>query len=412
MTMSSNVQRVPAWKRLGLKLKGQPTAAPRPADDGTPAVGQPGGGAQQQQHQRQTHSTKRKLDAPPATEPSLGVIKKPRREGQLEGSSPLSYKKPKSVSFADSPSQSLSASDKTHHKTLPTPHQLQQQKQVKKAKGPPKKQKPMQTADLTPALEYLRLWKSDRGTWKFNKNHQSTLIKNAFDPSAIPASDITLFYDYVCDLKGFVRSRLHDAAMELRNSDASLGALGFPQDTPDVKTKQVSYEQLLTDLLRKSQPTHKRKEFNEADFVATTEDDDVVISRVVKRMRAELIIDELSDGEQTDDSRTTQSSETISASDVTMAPTDNKGLQVNDGAAKRRRKLRVNMDDSSSSESESASDSETSSESSSQESDDDDDDDEADSQADEDDSSSSSSSSSSDEESEEDESSGSESDES
>ncbi|KAJ6440495.1 proteasome subunit alpha type 6 [Purpureocillium lavendulum] len=359
-------QRVPAWKRLGLKLKG-PTAAPEPAPGGTPAVGHPSS------TQLKSHSNKRKLDAPPGPEPSLD-IKKPRKEASDGNAEPK--KKSKSVSFGDTP---------TKNGNLPTtagdvskqPVKQKQPPQPNKTKGSAKKQKHAPAVDLAPALQYLQQWKTSRDSWKFNKNHQSTLIKHAFDSDGIPAADIGAFYEYIRDLKGFVRTRLREAAMEIRAKDAAERASAFPAGTSDLEAKQISYEKLLNDLMQTSQGGQKRKGFNEVEYIASAEDPDVLIRRVVKRMRAQMIIDELSDGEQTDDSRTTQSSQTIATSDTNTARGSGteKKLRLNDGSGKRRRKLRVNMDDSSSSESDSDSDSDTSSESSSDESDDEDEDD-------------------------------------
>lgn len=358
-------QRVPAWKRLGLKLKG-PTAAPEPAPGGTPAVGHPSS------TQHKSHSNKRKLDAPPGSEPSLD-IKKPRREADDGNAEPK--KKTKSVSFGDTPTKNGNPPT-TNGDTTKQPSKQKQPQQPKKSKGPAKKQKPAPPLDLATALQYLQQWKTSRDSWKFNKNQQSALIKHAFDSDGIPAADIGAFYEYIRDLKGFVRTRLRETAMEIRTKDDADRASAFPAGTSDVEAKQISYEKLLNDLLRTSQGGQKRKGYNEVEYVASAEDPDIVIRRLVKRMRAEMIIDELSDGEQTDDSRTTQSSETIVTSDTNTARgsgTD-KRLRLNDGTGKRRRKLRVNMDDSSSSESESESDSDTSSDSSSDESDDDEED--------------------------------------
>ncbi|UNI15790.1 hypothetical protein JDV02_002291 [Purpureocillium takamizusanense] len=390
-TEATASQRVPAWKRLGLKLKG-PTAAPEPAPGGTPAVGHPS------ITQHKSHSNKRKLDAPPGFEPSLDV-KKPRTESN-DGNAEPNRKKTKSVSFGDTPTKNGNPPTTTGDTTS----KQKQPHQPKKSKGPAKKQKPAPAVDLAPALQYLQQWKTSRDSWKFNKNHQSALIKHAFDSDGIPPADIGAFYEYIRDLKGFVRTRLRETAMEIRTKDAAERASAFPAGTSDVEAKQISYEKLLNDLLQTSLGGQKRKVFNETDYVASADDPDVVIRRVVKRMRAEMIIDELSDGEQTDDSRTTQSSETIATSDTNTARgsgTD-KRLRLNDGTGKRRRKLRVNVDDSSSSDSDSDADSDTSSDSSSDESDEEEEESADAKSVDGYDSSSSSSSSSSEDESESD----------
>lgn len=347
----TGAQHMPAWKRLGLKLK-QPTAS-EPANGGTPAIGHPAGAQQ---------SVKRKFDAPLAAESSLDN-KRSRREGlNKDRNAPLT----KSVSFGDTPTKNGKAPGDSK-KPL-----QDKSRQQRKPKGPEKKKKPVAPTDLKPALEYLRLWKTSRDSWKFNKNHQSALIKHLFDADGIPSADIETLYNYIRDLKGFVRTRLRETAMEIRTKDVSDRSSAFPAGTLDLDAKQISYERLLTDLLHTRSPSRKRKSFDEADFVATSQDVDVIIRRVVKRMRAELVLEELADGEQTDDS--TQSSRTVATSDTKpgLTPSSDKRVRLNDGTPKRRRKLRVNVDDSSSSESDSESGSDTSSDSSSDESEDED----------------------------------------
>jgi hypothetical protein len=336
-------------------------------------------------------SHKRKLD-PPASEagnPSINAshdhnnIKRPRKES--------SSQTPKKVSFDDS--QTPTKKGKTlHSKPVATPNKAAKQQtpqSSRKANSPsttktapakPTKEKAPSPADIKSALEYLRQWKSARESWKFNKNHQSTLIKYAFEPDTIPAQDIAIFYEYIQDLKGFVRVRLREMAMEIKMRDESDGYAAFPEDAMDLDEKQETYESILADILRRRQQNGKRKYFAESQFIAESQDGSVIVRRLVKRMRAEMVLDELSDGETTDSTTTssvsTASSKTITASDNNAnTATAAVKAKLNDVSGKRRRKLRVNMDDSSSSESESDSDSDSDSSSSSEESDSDEDED-------------------------------------
>lgn len=317
--------------------------------------------------------------------------KKPRTSSTSE------LRKRKSVTFGDTPTKNSAAANST--KTTAKPGE------AKKSKGPAKKPKPTPTVDTKPALEYLRLWKSSREAWKFNKNHQSTLIKAVFE-TGIPAADIPIFYDYIQDLKGFVRTRLRKTAMEIQTKDRTEGAAVFPAETTDVEAKQATYETILSEWLA-SQHIGQKRTFDEAHFITTVGEPEVVVRRAIKRMRAEMVIDALFDaGNETDHSAMSITSDRAKASNE--KPTDSKPNGV---PGKRRRKLRVSNlsddDTSSSSESESDSDSDTSSSgSSSSESDSDDDDEEEDEEdRSDDDSSSSSSSSSSDSDSDDEDSS-------
>ncbi|KAI1041698.1 hypothetical protein LB505_009974 [Fusarium chuoi] len=329
----------PAWKKLGLKLK-------QPSDASEPSFGHPTSSTSTSIQS----STKRKFDAPPPSNSSQ-VAKRPRQdEATASWNAPGQLKRQKSVTFADSPSN--------NHSTRTPSRPIKQSKA--KSKGPAKKPQPQVPTDLKPALEYLRLWKTARDSWKFNKNHQSNLIKHVFDADGIPASDIETFYDYIQDLKGFVRMRLLENAREVRDQDQSDGAKVFPEGTKDLEATQKRYEEVLAKILENHPVGTKRKGFTEVDYLSDSEEEDVIIRRLVKRMRAELVIDELSDGEDTVAS--IASSQTITASDnnVTSTPDAEKTVKIADGVAgKRRRKLRVNVEDSDSSSSESDSDSDS-----------------------------------------------------
>ncbi|KAL6866105.1 hypothetical protein ACO1O0_002207 [Amphichorda felina] len=366
MPSTDNVSaQTPAWKRLGLKLK-QPGAAAgavpasQPAN-GSSAVGHPGGST----------GHKRKVEAPPSTDGS--PVKRTRREEQpvTQNGSPSSSKPKKSVKFGDTPSKNEGRSPPPPARNKPKP--TKEAQQAKKSKGAADKQTPP-VADIKPALEYLRQWKTSRESWKFNKNNQSALIRHIFEPNTIPASDVDTFCEYIRDLKGFVRQRLRETAMEIKMQDVADGAAGFPDGTMDLDDKQEKYDSILADILRRKrqQTGQKRKFFSEMQYVSESQDGDVIIHRVIKRMRTELVLEELSEsGEETEDTTTsTTSSQTITASDNNATTKTNGNRpqpKLNDGPGRRRRKLRVNMDDTSSSESESESDSDDTSSSGSDE---------------------------------------------
>lgn len=330
---------VPAWKRLGLKLK-------QPSDASEPSFGHPTSSTSTSTQS----TTKRKFDAPPPYNSSQ-VAKRPRQdETTANWNAQAQLKRQKSVTFADT------SSNNNGNGSFPrTPSKPAKQSKAK-SKGPAKKPKPQVPVDLKPALEYLSLWKTARDSWKFNKNHQSNLIKHVFDADGIPASDVETFYDYIQDLKGFVRMRLLETAREVRDQDQSDGAKVFPEGTKNLEATQQRYEEILTKLLQSQPVGSKRKGFTEVDYLSDSDEDEVIIRRLVKRMRAELVIDELSDS---DTEMSTTSSQTIAASDsnVTATTSAEKSVKPTDSMpAKRRRKLRVNVEDSDSSSSESDSD--------------------------------------------------------
>lgn len=348
---------VPAWKRLGLKLKGP--------SDGSPVSAPP-------------HSTAAPSSAPPAAgrfghvqgASSYGTPSFPKRKQFPAGSGsyPASdSKRPRRDDADFTPSRKAVSFSQDTKKAAP---------KKPKTKKPPKPQAPPQPFDFTPVLEYLRAWHNARDTWKFNKNHQTLLIKYLYKGDAIPASDIGAFYSYVQDIKGASRKRLVEAAEDIRKKDMDAGAKGFPDGTKAPEEKQKQYEEIVADLLKKKAEDKEgatphgtgKRSFDEVEFVLRTVDKDIQ-QRVVKRMRAETIIDELESSDSGESTATSASASTNVASSRVMVPVvhgDAKATNGNEGAklkAKRRKKLRTADVDSSSesesSESESESDSDS-----------------------------------------------------
>jgi hypothetical protein len=275
----------------------------------------------------------------------------------------------KSVSFADG--------TKETNKTEPK-KKKEKKKKVKKTSDTPKPD-----TDLEPSLNYLRQWHTARESWKFNKNHQTLLIKYFFDGDKVPSSDTATFYQYIQDLKGFVRTRLRETAAEIKQKDMAEGAGAFPAKIKDKEGKQKEYEETIALFLQElqqhqkdqnggSRNTNGKRTLDEVEYVLRTTTPEVK-QRLLKRIRAELVVDELSDDEST---TSTVATTTTSSSSSGTEPAANKSRQ-SDGSQQpaKRRRLRnvrtdVGDDDSSSSESDSEGEADDSSSSSSDESED------------------------------------------
>ena len=366
-------QRVPAWKRLGLKLKGA-------ASDGSPAA------PQHPAHANQVASPQRpnSYAAPPSSlnkrkqipsasypTPDRGASKRLRKDEPQVTSSP-SLRKQKSVTFTDDTKPS---EEPAKASTNVASAEKKKKKKAKKPKTGNARTTPVEGFSLEPALAYLRQWRTSRETWKFNKNHQTLLIKYAFDPSSVPSADIKSFYAYIRDLKGFVRTRLRETAEEIKKKDMEEGPGGFPGSAEDKAGKQQQYDEILGRLLQQQGDNGSSASFDEVDFVMRTADDDVK-RRVLKRMRAEMVVDELSDAGESSTSTGASTTAAESSSQETGDNATEKRVKLNDGSQRsirRKRKLRTADDDSSSSDSDSESDSDESSSSSSSSSGDSDD---------------------------------------
>ncbi|KAI3396905.1 hypothetical protein diail_11518 [Diaporthe ilicicola] len=356
---------VPAWKRLGLKLKGAnsdgspaaPVSQPRTTTTSAPPTGR---FAHHQQRsdfnaagQYGTPAFNKRKQFPSSSYPASDN-KRPRWD-----ESDFTPSK-KSVSFSQDTKKAASKKPKP----------------AKKKKAASKQQPEPQPHDLTPSLEYLRTWHKAREAWKFNKNHQTLLLKNMYKAEALPAADIDAFYLYIKDIKGGSRARLVEQAEEVRKKDMEAGPKGFPEGTKGTEEKQGQYEEMLAELLKEKDGSSSngasKRSFDEVELALRTVDKDAQ-QRLVKRMRAEMVIDLFQFSGNEDDVAAPSASTTNPASSRVKVPVANGadakagGTDSSKQKTKRRKKLRTADTDSSSSESESSSDSD--SDSSSDESD-------------------------------------------
>ncbi|KAI5861253.1 hypothetical protein GGS23DRAFT_577770 [Durotheca rogersii] len=351
-TGNAPAQRVPAWKRLGLKLK---PASDEPSQDATlptstAAVPVPN-------HRRENPAsptnpgTKRKSSGVPALDHS---VKKAKRDVPPNQTPPSQTpKKVKSVSFAPE-SATEDRSSPTAATNARLPKKKNQAPPRRTTETPGKRAKKQASVNLEPALAYLRQWHSSRDTWKFNKNHQTKLLEQIFaDETTIPAADIHLFYEYIRGLKGAVRTRLRELASGIKSQDMEQGPDGFSASRKEAaERKYREYEGVIAAFLSEPREPGKRR-FNEVDYVLRTADMEMQ-RRVVKRMRTQMVLDELSDSEGAETASTTATATTTTAGDSGYAASSSataadraeseKRLRLNDAPpqrTKRRRKART-----------------------------------------------------------------------
>lgn len=347
--------RVPAWKRLGLQLK----SAAASSDGHSDGPGATSASKNAAQGSALSTPAKRKPSAALASDHSAKKTRKDTLDAP-GAQTPASSGKKKSVTFLAEPQDSASPA------ATPSAKQAQPRQKPKQKKPPASNSVRQNSVNLQPALEYLRLWHTARSQWKFNKNHQSKLLENVFSETTIPAVDINVFYEYIRDLKGYVRTRLRQTAIEVKKGDMEQGAQGFPTASEEVAArKQAEYEETIAAFLRDGQNTPAKRRFEEVDYVLRTADMEMQ-RRVVKRMRAETVIEELSDSEEgattttSSSSASTGTSKQMDAADVDAD--GDKRMKLNDSSpqkVKRKRKARTTEVEDSSSSSESDSDSDS-----------------------------------------------------
>lgn len=117
-------------------------------------------------------------------------------------------------------------------------------KKTKATKKTKQKTEP-QPANATPALAYLTAFTASPGTWKFSKNHQTHLLKHLFDLSTIPPSHTPALKTYLHGLKSPVaRQRIREQALAVRAEEEMWFSELIATDTDtDKKRRREAYEE-------------------------------------------------------------------------------------------------------------------------------------------------------------------------
>ncbi len=304
--------RIPAWKKLGLKLKfakehtdqhaqhdnGNPIDKKRPRDEGSQKL-------------------------PEAPDSGHGVKKRPRIElpnNQLTKSISTNGKTlspslrrdsngtRKTVSF----SLDTKVEDGDSSKSLIADWEAQYDQTSFSLNDFPKDPEPLKTESsksrksrpLPPtkkphaALEYLRRFCQSKETWKFSKNREIWILKHLFSVNEIPSDYDVSLSQYLQGLKSTsARSRIRQEAEEVVRKDceqrleyivSSEGEEGVskveagPADMEDPERRRAYYE----DSVRR----YKRKLEQHLDEVADEELNWVSPERLAKRRRAEITL--------------------------------------------------------------------------------------------------------------------------
>jgi hypothetical protein len=317
--------KVPAWKRLGLKLKNDTErAAPQAAPVSYDEVATP-------KTVFEEPKPKRKRSASPPTEEHS---KKPRKS-VLRQPSPEKSNRRKSVGFTedtkiedgDSIKQLfgawvaeqkakdptfVSVKDKQAAYEAATQPQASIESSAPKPQPQPKKPKKVSALSkkkikelkatetpkpVDPALAYLKQFHEDREHWKFQKINQITILKNTFDLDLIPADYSEALYAYIGGLKGVARVHLRDRALKIRDEDVEAGAKGFGFKESDKMTaeelaeRQKEYEEAITEYVASvtASTLHSKAGPEEAQLLGLNENV-VIQKRMAKRARAERIL--------------------------------------------------------------------------------------------------------------------------
>jgi WKF domain len=376
------IRRVPAWKKLGLKLKfaDEHTDLPTQLDSSTST-----------NKKRRRDDDSRSLPAETETEhalkkrPPLGLPKAPSKISngtEVETGSPALKKDSngvrKSVSFTSDTkledgdsSKSLIADWEAQYDqpSFPASSPTHSEPLERRSSRLQKSKSPLNTKKPHTALEYLTRFRQARETWKFSKNKEIWILNHLFSPDDIPFDyDISLG-QYLAGLKSSAaRLRIRQEAREIVQRDqeqkieepvlSSSGrgaarANAVPANMEDPERRR-----------------YKRKLERHLDDVAGEELNWVSPERLAKRRRAEIILWATGvtppsvEATQSSDSITSRQSASRSAS---YAPEN--GIETNHPLKKRKNRTSVIELSSSSSEDETSSGSDSEDEGGEEESD-------------------------------------------
>lgn len=320
--------RIPAWQRLGLKLK---SARPQEQTPESPVVPEPlkrkSVGSIEYLPSKKVKKTSKNPLLPISTEelvtPNLARKKSVTFTPETKVEDGDSIKQLFSAWVAEQKSQDPSFQPKSSQAfDTPEPPRIEEQidttlnekeRRVKRAKKSedsanqsrdttkqkkPKSPKPSKVTKTTkaptrPFLVYLKQYHESRDTWKFNKNHQNHLLKHVFNIDVIPLDHAHLIYEYVRGLQGGVRTRLRDAAFAIKVKDQEDGLAGFPENMADRDKRQREYDMAMKEYVATMTVADASKTMGYEEGVLLGLSDAAMADRVAKRMRAEQIFAEL-----------------------------------------------------------------------------------------------------------------------
>jgi len=173
-----------------------------------------------------------------------------------------------------------------------------EERKAKKTKA--KKAKVVKPADTQPSkpkfapfLEYLKIYHEDRANWKFNKAHQNHLLKHIFDVQVIPSQYVHQVYAYVRGLQGGVRTRLRDEALAIKVKDLAADNMeGFSEEEDHATREKREYDQACTEYVANMTVLDASSKMGYEEGVLAGLSNFGMARRMAKRARAEMILAE------------------------------------------------------------------------------------------------------------------------
>lgn len=223
-----SITHVPAWKRLGLKLKyanevSEPTNAVQP--NGHEDSGGPSDSSSTIQRQPPTKKRRLSHETPVNGHPRLTASDPPLHDLTDKPKKRVSFSSDTKLVDGDSAQSALpSEASKLLKQSTTDQSKPKAEKTKSQSKGVSTKSKD--------SLDYLEQFSTDQNSWKFNKNREIWILKHALSTTDIPPSYNFALAQYIHGLKATnARSRLEAECLEAqRHSSNEANAEGGRDD--------------------------------------------------------------------------------------------------------------------------------------------------------------------------------------
>lgn len=310
----ANETHVPAWKKLGLKLKYAKEEDPEQhteargrceKDESVQGSEEPvkkaEGDKKEKKKKRRLEETEDKGDSAAADEESSKRKKKQKKEKKVSFSAETKVEDgcgdegAKGEKSEDAVPDGNSGDVQTEEKpgAEEKRQRMKEKKERKKKQEQLQPQAPPSNIHETPILQYLHLYHENRSAWKFQKNRETQLFKHILAPERVPTEYNAALLSYLHGLKGeAARQRLSQSAEEVVKTEmeeqiAKENAEEAPKEGQSAPDMADYYKAVEAFRKRLSQGSDDLNNIEALEGQETVSGD--LRKRLEKRLRAEVI---------------------------------------------------------------------------------------------------------------------------
>lgn len=307
---------VPAWKKLGLKLKYAKEEVPAQQDGDSDVLGKAqdsmevDGAVKEGSEKKKSKSKKRRLEEDGEDGAAAGG-----EDNRSEKNKNKKSKKQRKVSFSvdtkvhDGDDEEDEEDEEGKKKTggaslenggseaAPVDEKQKEEKKrrMKEKKDKRKKQDQQEPTDPsdTPILTYLHLYHQDRPAWKFQKNRETQLFKHVLSLERVPTEYNAALLAYLQGLKSeAARQRLSQTAEEIIKSEMEAQAateVNTEEDKPDDQNAPDMTDYYKTVEAFRIRLSQGKDELNDVDALGEGQVTGDLRKKLEERLRAEAM---------------------------------------------------------------------------------------------------------------------------